>query len=328
MLNKEEADKLRETLDGLNNVVELTLCRTKESEFGRKLESFADEICGLSKGKIRIAPGSQESGLPAYPCFKIGREGQANVIYATLPLGHQFAPFLGALRLASQDDSSMRDAGLSATDSEAEIQVLVSLHCPRCPLVVEAMLGLSNRRSSISSCIIDVGQFPDLAEKYGVKSVPATILDRNLVLIGAVTADRVRELIEIRGTPKFKEEVIRSLIESGRVEEAAACLVHDTGRKIVLNLLQEPDFSKRLSALVVMEKALDENPEPIRKMVPLIAPLLSHADSRIRGDIADLLGKIGDPEVILQLEPLTKDPNPDVAEAAEEAIEELRKHQE
>ena len=130
-------------------------------------------------------------------------------------------------------------------------------------------------------------------------------------MIGAVTADRVRELIEIRGTPKFKEEVIRSLIESGRVEEAAACLVHDTGRKIVLNLLQEPDFSKRLSALVVMEKALDENPEPIRKMVPLIAPLLSHADSRIRGDIADLLGKIGDPEVILQLEPLTKDPNPD-----------------
>jgi HEAT repeat protein len=55
--------------------------------------------------------------------------------------------------------------------------------------------------------------------------------------------------------------------------------------------------------------------------------MLSHKDSRIRGDIADLLGKTGDPRAIPKLEPLKADPDPDVADAAVEAIEELRKLQ-
>jgi HEAT repeat protein len=52
--------------------------------------------------------------------------------------------------------------------------------------------------------------------------------------------------------------------------------------------------------------------------------MLSHYDARIRGDVADLLGKIGDPAAIPHLEPLISDPDPDVAEAAVDALEELK----
>jgi HEAT repeat protein len=61
-------------------------------------------------------------------------------------------------------------------------------------------------------------------------------------------------------------------------------------------------------------------------MVPQLIELLCHQDHRIRGDIADLLGKIGDPNAIPHLQKLTSDPHPEVAEASAEALEVLLSH--
>jgi HEAT repeat protein len=120
-------------------------------------------------------------------------------------------------------------------------------------------------------------------------------------------------------------EIVRSLIDTGRIAEAAGCVSQDAGREVLLDLIQNVDFSKRLAALVVIEKALEDRPDEVRGLVPSLLTMLSHSDSRVRGDIADLLGKIGDPQAIAHIEPLVADPDPDVAEAAADALEELRK---
>jgi thiol-disulfide isomerase/thioredoxin len=312
--------------DTLKGVVDCTLYRTQESEFGRRLESFIKEMCQLSQGKIRIVRASEDTGLPACPCFSISARGRAGIVYAALPAGFQFAPFLKALEWLTRDEPSGINPKVASIPSPtpAEIQVLISENCPHCPKVVEAAVFLAGRYPWISCCVIDAGQYPDIAQKYGVKSAPATIVDRRLVLVGSITADRLMELIEIRGTPKFEMEVVLSLIAGRRISEAAECLARDAGRQVILNLAQEPDFSKRLSALVVIEKALEDNPDAVRAMAPSFAALLGNQDARIRGDIADLLGKIGNSHTIEQLEPLTSDPDPDVAEIAAEAIDMLR----
>jgi hypothetical protein len=327
MLDKDEAVKLKKACEALPNPVEFTLYQTEQSEFSRKLESFVDEVCRLSQGKIRAVSCRPDPDMDIVPCFRIGMEGSANIVYAAVPLGHQFATFVNSLGLISEDGcADLADHTVSA-GSQAELQILISEHCPHCPLVVGAALLLSSKHSSISSTIMDAAQFPEITQKYGIKSVPATILDRRLVLIGNISADRLLELVDTRGTLKFEMEVVQSLIDTGRIPEAAACLDQDAGREVILDLLQNLDFSKRLSGMVVMERALDDHPGAVRTLVPSLAGMLSHEDSRIRGDIADLLGRIGDPQVIPQLEPLVADPDPDVAEAATEAIEELRKIQ-
>ena len=75
---------------------------------------------------------------------------------------------------------------------------------------------------------------------------------------------------------------------------------------------------------MVLEEALGQDPEAIREMVPSIIELLFHEDSRIRGDMADFLGRVGDRRVVPHLERLTSDPDPDVVEAAADALEELQ----
>jgi hypothetical protein len=317
-------------LDTITGVIDCALYGTQESEFGRRLESFIDEIARFSQGKIRIARAPEDPGLPACPCFRISSGEHAGMVYAALPAGHQLPPFLKALEWLSGEDPAASNSGTAAIPcpTPTEIQVLISENCPHCPKVVEAAAFLSCRHSGISCCVIDAGQFPEIAQKYGVKSTPATILDRRLVLTGGISAGRLLELIEIRGTPKFEMEVVLSLIGARRIQESAECLAHDAGRRVILDLVQAPDFSKRLSALVVIEKALEDNPDAVRTMAPSFEALLGNQDARIRGDIADLLGKIGSAHTIPQLEPLTSDPDPDVAEIAAEAIDELRKRTE
>lgn len=324
MFKEDEVKQLEALFDAFTNTVEITLHRMNEDKFGLQLEKVVSEICRLSEGKCVTVAGDPDASVPVTPCFTMGASGRSNVVYAALPTGHQFPPFLKILETLGKAASQGTDDSVLQDRSRAELLILISDSCPRCPLVVEAAGTLACADPSILICVADVMQFQEFTKAYKILSVPAVVLDRKIILIGAVTAGRMTELVQSRGTPKFEMERVASLIETQNIDEAAASLAGDAGRTVVLDLLQDVEFSKRLSALVVVEKALEKDPDSVRAMVLSLLPMLSHGDARIRGDITDLLGRIGDPSVIQQLEPLLRDPDPDVAEAAADAIEELK----
>jgi len=326
MINEEETLQLQTALESLPQAIEVILYKTEDSEFGRQLVSFVYAICGISKGKLKVLEGTPEAASPASPCFRISKGEQGNVTYAVVPLGHQLAPFLQALRMAAERYSLPFESSLKHDQigSPAEIWVLVSSECPRCPKAVEAAVALSYQHPLVSLFIIDALQFPALAQERGIKAVPATVIDQQLALVGNISASRLEELVRIRGTEKYSEELIRSYIETRRIGKGVDMLQHGDGRPAILSLMQEPDLSTRMGALLVLEETLDSYPTAIREMVPSLIGLLSHQDARIRGDVADFLGRAGDPQAIPSLEDLTNDEDADVAEASAEALELLR----
>jgi HEAT repeat protein len=76
--------------------------------------------------------------------------------------------------------------------------------------------------------------------------------------------------------------------------------------------------------MMAAEEALEENEEALDRIATNLLPLLGMEDAALRGDTADLLGRIGLSLAVDSLKALLKDPNPDVAEIAEEAIEEIQ----
>ena len=60
-------------------------------------------------------------------------------------------------------------------------------------------------------------------------------------------------------------------------------------------------------------------------IVPDLYPYLNDQDARVRGALADVLAQLGDPGAIEPLTPLLGDPNADVADRANRAIERLRR---
>jgi HEAT repeat protein len=71
------------------------------------------------------------------------------------------------------------------------------------------------------------------------------------------------------------------------------------------------------------EEALEAGREVLDHLVADLVPILCAEDATLRGDTADLLGRIGHPAAKDALESLQGDPNPDVAEIASEALEEI-----
>ena len=186
---------------------------------------------------------------------------------------------------------------------------------------MEVVLGIAVTNPLIAAHIIDVQHVGVLAEQHGIQSVPATIIDRHLVHIGEIDQGRLVEILLNRGTNAYKRDFMRSLIDRGNIDQAADLLCEEKDAAGMLALFEEGELSMRMGVLVVFEEAIEKDRMTIQKMVPKMIDMLTNDDARIRGDIVDLLGKVGDPRALPHLEPLTKDPDPDVVDAAEEAIE-------
>jgi HEAT repeat protein len=75
--------------------------------------------------------------------------------------------------------------------------------------------------------------------------------------------------------------------------------------------------------MMAVETALESDRAALDGLVPGLVPILGSEEAVLRGDTADLLGRIGHRTARDPLRMLLEDPNPDVAEIASEALEEI-----
>jgi len=78
-----------------------------------------------------------------------------------------------------------------------------------------------------------------------------------------------------------------------------------------------------MGLLLAAETLLEEFPSMLDSAVSNLLPALESDDGALRGDTADLLGRIGHLSALPALTALLEDPIEDVAEIAAEAIEEI-----
>ena len=322
-----ELDNLKKDLQNLPNQVNLIIREKEKDSFSRSLKNFAQAVEETSGGKITLNSSDDYSRVPGVPCLSLYKGAKGSVHYLAVPEGYELPPFIQALKFTARGEAPLSEKikeKINQVTTPADLKVFVSPLCTNCPKVVEVVIKLAAVNSLLSVSIIDIAHFKKMAEQYSLKSVPATIIDDDLVIIGVLTVERLAELLAQRGTAAYERERVRSLLESGLSSKVADLIVIGKESETLVTLFKEGDFFTRMGVLVAFEEALEKNPEPVKKMVPQLIELLSHEDHRIRGDIADLLGKVGDPRSIPHLERLTSDPHPEVVEAAEEALETVR----
>ncbi len=319
--------KMESELKSLPGVVELVFYGKDDDPFSSQLGEYLRALADVSSGKLAVVEGTRETTLPGRPAFTLKGQDGRDFHYLAQPEANEVAPFLKALQFAASGNAPLDndvEASVARISSAAEIWVFVSPFCTNCPKVVETVLSFGANNSLLNTTIIDVQRFPKLAEGFSIKSVPAVVIDLDLVLIGQVSAEGLSNLIEKRGEELYEVELIRSLMHRNLTAEAVDWVSKGRGQSALLTLFQEPELSTRMGVLVILEGVLEKNFQSVKNMVPALIELLSHEDARIRGDIADFLGGVGDSRAVPALENLRNDPDPDVAEAAEDALEELQ----
>ncbi len=332
MLEEKDLNRLCEGLRDSGSPLVLTFSAGEtESDFGVQLEKAARQVADASGGNASLRQGD-DTGLVARPGITFSCGDVENIHYLAVPDGQEAAPFvdtiLGLVRgpVAPTDDW---ERSLTDLERPADLIVFVAPACSHCPNAAREAGRIAIASRAVNVTIIDVQQYPEPAGRFKVQSVPFTVLDGGLSWTGVVPAKKLAEQILARGSEDSEAALFLSLIEDGRLEEAAKRLEADPGvASHFFAAWKTSATSLRISLMLTVEDMLEEGSAVLAGITSDLIGLLKSEDAALRGDTADLLGRIGDPCAIEALEALENDPNPDVAEIAAEAIDEIRERDE
>ena len=298
-----------------------------ESELGAELAQLAGELQDGSHGRV-VARSGDGRGVAATPALTAVADGRQVISYLALPAGPEAGPFAEILTaLAQGTPGPDGQAGTREADSPAELMVFIASACPHCPQAVRAASSVVLASEGVAATIVDAQLFPELAARYAVQSVPTTIIDGGVALVGVVSADEISREIALRGTVEHESRVFESRVEGGRHEEAARQVVEGSGGGHFTALWRRSATSQRIGLMLVAEEVLARDPASMDSLVADLTDVLDSDDAALRGDTADLLGQIGHADAIAPLMALVEDPIPDLAEIAREALEQIRERE-
>ena len=213
VLDKANLDDLTDKFESqLNSPVSLRLFTQNNSELiisGRKCdtclttEKILTEISGISDKLnleiIDIYKTTDESSdlkINRIPATIIGQTGRA--IYYGIPSGYEFSTLVNSIINASRDCQNLSEdiiKNLTEIQNLIKIKVFVTPSCKYCPEIAELTLSLALQFSNIQTEVIEIQEYPELADNYDISTVPVTVINDKIRLAGQFSSNTLVETI-------------------------------------------------------------------------------------------------------------------------------------
>jgi alkyl hydroperoxide reductase subunit AhpF len=326
MLDERNRQRLRDGFADGSAALELVLHPAGgDSPLVAAFAELASEIEVAGGGLVSVRQG-EDGGPAAGPSLTLASGGRGAIHYAALPEGLEAAPFVDLLLELARDPEAPHEEwarSLAHLERPAEVLVFVSAACPNCAQAVRASHRVALASPRVTSTIVDAQRFEELAAQFQVKSVPLTLVDRELGITGGVSPQELAARILERGDAEYGMRVLVSLVETGRTSDAAKRVLEGDGARELAAAWLRSAMSLRMGLLMLVEEVLETNAGALDGIIGALLPALDAEDAGLRGDTADLLGQIGHASAIPALEALLNDPNPDVVEIVTEALEQI-----
>jgi glutaredoxin-like protein len=195
-----------------------------ECQFCAETEEILREVASLSN-KIKLKAYSfvtdqdvaAEYGIDKIPATVVLSDEDYGVRFFGVPSVYEFTSLIEAIVDVSQGASDLAEETLEAIKEIAEpvhMQVFITPTCPYCPRAVRLAHSLAVASEWIRADMVEAVEFPQLANKYQVFSVPKTIINEETAAEGAVPeAVMVARVLQAVGiiTPDDVEELIKDL---------------------------------------------------------------------------------------------------------------------
>ena len=158
-----------------------------------------EEIAWVSDGKITVsvydlvrnAEEARAHDISMAPAVVIaaGDGSDYGVRFFGIPTGYELASLVSAVLMVSHGDAGLEPdtrPALLHLDAPTRLQVFVTPTCPYCPGAVTLAHRMAVAGPRVTAEMIDASEFPDLAERYGVRAVPHTVINGSVHVMGAV----------------------------------------------------------------------------------------------------------------------------------------------
>ena len=207
--------------------------------------------------------------------------------------------------------------------SAPDALLLLSTHCPHCPVVLAALAELVKAGTIGRLEVVNLEQHPDVGQTLGVRSVPWVRIGR-IELAGVRSKAELAEWAAKADSEAGIADWFHKLLKEGQLDRAQAAIAADPGLLgAVLPIVGNVDASLnvRLGAGVLLENFAGS--DALRALLPRLGALTQHPDARVRADACHYLGLTGDAAARPWLEARLDDADADVREIAAESLQAL-----
>lgn len=197
LLKPEDAAKLRGIFaEHLTNKVRLVVFTQElECEFCRISRELVEETASLSDNLsveifdfVKDAEAVKQYGITKIPALAIVGERDYGIRFYGMAAGYEYTSLIEDIIDVGRGDPRLPadiKAALAKVNKPVHIQVLVSPTCPYCPRAVRVAHRFAMANENITADMVELAEFPHLAQKYDVQGVPKTIINESLDLVGA-----------------------------------------------------------------------------------------------------------------------------------------------
>ena len=142
-------------------------------------------------------------GIDKIPAIcPVGEKDHGIRIYG-IPSGYEFLTFLETLLHLSARESGVTEetrTALKTLTKSVHLQVFVTPTCPYCPRAAITGIQLAMESDLISCSVVEISEFPHLAQRYGVMSVPKVVINETRSFEGALQegafADQILQSVQ------------------------------------------------------------------------------------------------------------------------------------
>jgi glutaredoxin-like protein len=149
--------------------------------------SLSDRIA-LAVHDIDAEPDlARTLGVTRVPTLVLRGAARGTVRYVGIPAGLEFGTLLDDLAAVSSGATRLGQASrqkLAALARPVHVQVFVTPTCPYCPKVASLAHQAAVESAQVTADVVEITEFPDLAERYHVHGVPKVVMNDRLELLG------------------------------------------------------------------------------------------------------------------------------------------------
>jgi len=192
-IKKELEDKMK------NSVKIIVFTQEVECQFCAKTRQLVEELAALNdkiEAKIYDFVADSETakkyGVNMVPAIAILGKKDYGIRFYGIPYGYEFQTLMETIINISRgktDFSEKVKKKLEEMSVPIHIKVFVTLTCPYCPMVASIANKFAVENDLTRVDVVDVSEFPHLAQKYGVMGVPKTVINERIEFVGAVPED-------------------------------------------------------------------------------------------------------------------------------------------
>jgi glutaredoxin-like protein len=202
--------KLDKGLEG--NVKLIMFTQENECQFCADTRGIVEELAGMSQkieteihDFVKDEKLAKSYGIKKIPAIVMLGKQDYGIRFYGIPSGYEFKSFQEDLVDVSRGRTDLSEAvkeKLTNIKQSVHIQVLVTPTCPYCAMAVRTAHKLAIENEYIKADMVEMVEFPQLAQKYMAMSVPKIVINEIVDFVGAQPPEH------------FVEEILRALRSS------------------------------------------------------------------------------------------------------------------